>query len=180
MPTPNPPSSFWSLVQDPAIQQDGTYRFSSSDRSYIDSQILALEHWCGIAYALAIAIPSITPLAAFRVTFGATNPNGTQLVCNGQDQEIFADQTAGQGTYPAPILSAAGPLLDGQRFSITDTASSGSWATHPAKISVTGGTKIELPAALGTFSTSSATMEAVNGNSATFVYGATENTWFIK
>jgi hypothetical protein len=167
---------------DPPLAQDADYEYDASDRGYLDSQILTIQYWLCQIWAIVAALTGggSTYVAPMRLTFNGANPSGTQLVCSGQDQEFFVNQSAGQGTYPAPVLSAGGPLQDGQRFTITDTAGGGSWATHPPIITVTGGTAICSPSSLGTVSTTSVTMPAINYDTVTFVYGKSENTWFLN
>jgi hypothetical protein len=108
------------------------------------------------------------PTAPQRLTFAMS---GTALVASGADQPVLIDQSGGQGTYPLPATPA-----DGQTFSVKDPT--GAWATHPPILTVTGGRKIELPTASGTYSTTSATALAQAGGEWTLLYGATENTWY--
>jgi hypothetical protein len=109
-----------------------------------------------------------------RLNFGTT---GTSIVGIGTDTTVFLDQSAGQGTYPMPV-----GCVDRQRITLIDsvTTTGGSWGTHPPILSVTGGTKIQNSASIGTYSTTSTTVEAIGGNSISYTYGLAENAWFLN
>jgi hypothetical protein len=111
--------------------------------------------------------------AVQRLNYAST---GTAIVAVGFDTTVFIDQSAGQGTYPMPTGT-----VDKQKVTLVDsvTTTGGSWATHPPILSVTGGVKIANSGAVGTYSTTTTTAEAVGGNSLTYTYGLAENAWFL-
>ena len=102
MPTPNPPSDIWNKVVDQPIKQDASYRLNSTDRSYIDSQILGTQ-----TLALAAYNQSLSATGFFELTQVCTAGGTINSTASAGNGIIFLTGTPSAGfTY---VLPTSGP-----------------------------------------------------------------------
>lgn len=141
MPVPQPPSKIWVHQVDSPLVQDASYRLTSVDRAYIDSQILGCETLILQALASAQAWFSATQSCTVGGTIVSTASVGVGII-------VLTGSPAAAFTYTLPVGAGAYQIVNttGQ-FATIQAAGSTTLAIYPAgnMFIATDGTNVYPP-----------------------------------
>jgi hypothetical protein len=107
-----------------------------------------------------------------RFAYDSGTPQQAAISSPGVEQIALIDTSLG-----APVIKMPLNAIDGQRWSYIDALAN--FGTHAPEFTVTGGVKIADPNNGGATGTTPVSAVSQNGNPGSFVYGKTENTWFL-
>jgi hypothetical protein len=108
-----------------------------------------------------------------RFAYDSGTPQQMTITSPGVEQIVLINTDAGVPVLKMPTAS----LIDGQRLSYIDA--NANFGNNAPEFTVTGGAKIADPNNGGAIGTTPVSAVSQNGNPGSFVYGKTENTWFL-
>jgi hypothetical protein len=143
MPIPQPPSLIWNRQVDAPLVQDASYRLTSVDRAYIDSQILGCETLILTALAQTSAWTSTVQSCSAGGTIASTATTGVGII-------VLTGSPSAAFTYQLPTGAGAYQIVNnaGQYCTVTSSGS-GAQLIQPAgnMFVSTDGTNVYSPVA---------------------------------